>query len=1412
MSNSGALLVELTPWDGEKIVSLTVNNGSSFSQLFSDSITLDQTPPGVFITVTEPPESEPSQFRTIDLSPPQGDFDTGSILWSNNLNGHTWTWFTYTVSWETSDNLLIDLSFSDIAWNFVTTQSGPYTIDNTPPDAPFNVLFNGWENINTWNVTDIYISWSWNLSDSGSFMYYSLLDTDNNIVNESQLLLSWESFLIGPIDISSLLDGQIDYGVGFFDGAGNTSFFSWDIQKDTIIPTWSILFGSGSNTNNTWTILNLFSSEYPVEYELSGSLVQTYTGTLHNSWSIAVELTSWDGIKNVWLTYKDRWGNISSILTESIILDQTAPTVSITANTATWASAKEIEFTISSLDNDFDTGSILWSNNLNANTGTGLTYTVGWETSSSLVATANFSDLLWNTGTYNSETYIIDNTAPNSLSNLTFNGGNIVNVGNMNNIVFSGSGNIADSWYVVTYNISDTWTGNITWTGLLDGESFHFTWIDISHFSDGNITYSVFISDSAWNNSADEIGSILKETVVPTWGLSFLSGSLSNNSTTQLHLFSSEYPVEYELSGDLVQTYTGTIYSSWSVIFELAAWEGTKNVAVIYKDSGNNYSPSYTGSILIDQTPPTINILSHSNNQQLIPSSITLTGTISDTNGLSSLKINGNLINTSSESFSAQVALPHSWDNPIFYTGSDLAGNIATGSLNIVRLAKLDHISHNIAGTGAVIIKFRTNLTAIGEVLYGTWADHLSSSILENTWWLLHHISIPSLAEASKYYYKVRVYNSWYTWALSHTGTFRTWKGLGLETLSGSVVNTWSILFTWTWLTATWVIFSSSGSLDIKHDDSQHGVRLNLEGLIIESSGWDGVFNPPEPVSFSGTFTDSSFNHIEELTYDIWSNDSELVLSWSTAEVSIEVWSSYNGRNLWIFRSTDGWVTNSYLTSCLVADGICTFSTDKFSIFTLGDPDDSTPDSFSFTDVTNAEIGADYISNSIVIAGTNTGSTISVTWWEYNVNGGSYTTTAGSVSSGDAITLKVTSSSYYSVANNVVLDIWGVSDTYTITTKAASVSSSGWWGGWWGGSSLKTCKSTQLICKLVPGSKTTYKYYKVEWENCGGGNVWKICSLWSEEPEVSVFWTPTEYLSVSFLEDSLEISNQTIERLYRVKNKKLKDIDEVLIGLDYLWEDASKRKNLYRWEYAQWIENIKKLDKAIQNKDIDLIEEGYEIFNKTNERLERHIDHLNIKQIEVWNEKLYYLQYEDERLSRLQEIYYSKFEKKEPSIYVYQQINKVFHNIDTLLYEKSLSRENKQNIKKWLVSDYIKFKSAYKKLKNKKTIRKTSLSQKNMEKVKEHFNNKQTTVIPSPPVQKEIVEQGKKNYELSAYSVKLYSDFNFRTFTAWMKQWDVVELIERSGEVMRVKIKSSYASRYVWKEGYIFRKHLREIK
>lgn len=66
-----------------------------------------------------------------------------------------------------------------------------------------------------------------------------------------------------------------------------------------------------------------------------------------------------------------------------------------------------------------------------------------------------------------------------------------------------------------------------------------------------------------------------------------------------------------------------------------------------------------------------------------------------------------------------------------------------------------------------------------------------------------------------------------------------------------------------------------------------------------------------------------------------------------------------------------------------------------------------------------------------------------------------------------------------------------------ITTPAPV--SSGWggggwgWGGW-GWSSYPTCKDEQLVCKLVKGSKTTYKWYKKSWEKCTSKQLWKICS------------------------------------------------------------------------------------------------------------------------------------------------------------------------------------------------------------------------------------------------------------------------------------------------------------------------------
>jgi hypothetical protein len=99
---------------------------------------------------------------------------------------------------------------------------------------------------------------------------------------------------------------------------------------------------------------------------------------------------------------------------------------------------------------------------------------------------------------------------------------------------------------------------------------------------------------------------------------------------------------------------------------------------------------------------------------------------------------------------------------------------------------------------------------------------------------------------------------------------------------------------------------------------------------------------------------------------------------------------------------------------------------------------DTTPASFSFTDVTDATVSTLYESNTITVSGTNSPATVTITGGEYSKNGGSYTSAAGTADSGDTFRVRHTSSGSASTATNTVLTIGGVSDTYTTTTAAAA--------------------------------------------------------------------------------------------------------------------------------------------------------------------------------------------------------------------------------------------------------------------------------------------------------------------------------------------------------------------------------------
>lgn len=104
-------------------------------------------------------------------------------------------------------------------------------------------------------------------------------------------------------------------------------------------------------------------------------------------------------------------------------------------------------------------------------------------------------------------------------------------------------------------------------------------------------------------------------------------------------------------------------------------------------------------------------------------------------------------------------------------------------------------------------------------------------------------------------------------------------------------------------------------------------------------------------------------------------------------------------------------------------------------------PPDTSPDAFSFVDQTDVATSAEITSAAITVAGINSPATISVTGGTYDINSsGTFVSTVGTVSNGDTVRARHTSSASNSTATNTTVTIGGVQDTFTSTTEAAALS------------------------------------------------------------------------------------------------------------------------------------------------------------------------------------------------------------------------------------------------------------------------------------------------------------------------------------------------------------------------------------
>lgn len=149
--------------------------------------------------------------------------------------------------------------------------------------------------------------------------------------------------------------------------------------------------------------------------------------------------------------------------------------------------------------------------------------------------------------------------------------------------------------------------------------------------------------------------------------------------------------------------------------------------------------------------------------------------------------------------------------------------------------------------------------------------------------------------------------------------------------------------------------------------------------------------------------------------------------SWTTSAGTV-----VNGDTVRV-RGTSSASNSSTVNVVLNIGGV----TDTYSITTVAAAD-TVPDAFTFTDATNVAVSTVSTSNSVTITGINAAAPINVTGGQYEKNlSGTWTGTAGTAVSGDTVKVRGTSSASNSTAVNVVLDVGGVTDTYTITTVAA---------------------------------------------------------------------------------------------------------------------------------------------------------------------------------------------------------------------------------------------------------------------------------------------------------------------------------------------------------------------------------------
>jgi hypothetical protein len=320
---------ELTSIDGTKTVYIKVKDtAGNISDVASDSIILDTATPTGTIIINNGDSFTNSAAATLALT---SSATSGQMMISDNadFSGAAWEPFSATKSWTLSNGdgtKTVYAKFKSQSGLLSDVVNDTITLDTQAPSTTLSIN-SGAASTNSANVT---------LTISATDPSPSSGVTQMMVSNSSDFSgASWETYATSKPWTLTTGDGIKTVYIRVKDAATNESA----VANDTISlatstpPTGTVVINSNAVcTNSTSVTLTLTSSATNGQMMISNS--SSFTGASWQAFSAtkAWTLATGNGTKTVYVKFKDTAGNISTVVTDTILLDTVKPTGSILIN------------------------------------------------------------------------------------------------------------------------------------------------------------------------------------------------------------------------------------------------------------------------------------------------------------------------------------------------------------------------------------------------------------------------------------------------------------------------------------------------------------------------------------------------------------------------------------------------------------------------------------------------------------------------------------------------------------------------------------------------------------------------------------------------------------------------------------------------------------------------------------------------------------------------------------------------------------------------------------------------------------------------------------------------------------------------------------------------------------------------